>query len=216
MEVIFALEKKEQWHKPDYGFKALVLQNGVVDLYRDYSKAIYNYAYGKSLKTSLKSIDDAFALESYMKEHNGKEWQEASRISRADFSRKNRLKKRIASMIQKPCCFLTFTFDDEHLNNTCADTRRQRVRRFLNRYNVPYVANIDFGGKNGREHYHAVVQVERVSSSDVKSYYGYGQVSFKQIRYTKEPDALAKYISKLTNHAIKETTKRSTLIYSRD
>lgn len=137
---------------------------------------------------------------------------EAKKINHASYQRANRLKQRISTIIQKDSLFLTFTFTDEVLQRTSSDTRKQYVRRFLNAFNVPYVANIDFGSKNGREHYHAILQMPKINLTQWK----YGALNGKIIRNTSDDIKLAKYISKLTNHAIKETTKRQAIIYSRD
>ena len=120
------------------------------------------------------------------------------------------------------CLFLTFTFRDKTLNNTSAYTRRRYVKYFLNALNVPYVANIDFGKKNEREHYHAVVQIGRVDYSKWK----YGAINGIKIRNdikydddgvitSESVEKIARYVAKLTNHAIKETTRRSVIMYSR-
>ena len=137
---------------------------------------------------------------------------EAKKINHASYQRANRLKQRISKIIQKDSLFLTFTFTDEVLQRTSPDTRKQYVRRFLNSFNVPYVANIDFGSKNGREHYHAILQMSKIKLTEWK----YGALNGKSIRNTNDDVKLAKYISKLTNHAIKETTKRQAIIYSRE
>ena len=137
---------------------------------------------------------------------------EAKKINHASYKRANRLKQRISKIIQKDSLFLTFTFKDEVLQSTNPDTRKRYVTRFLNAFNVPYVANIDFGSKHGREHYHAILQMPRINLTEWK----YGGLNGKSIRNTNDDVKLAKYISKLTNHAIKETTKRQAIIYSRD
>ena len=109
------------------------------------------------------------------------------------------------------CIFLTFTFTDEVLAKTNEDTRRQKVRRYLSSYNCEYVANIDFGKKNGREHYHALIQCNNVDYNA----FDYGALNGERVRSTNDFAKLAKYISKLTNHAIKDTAKGSRLIYNR-
>ena len=75
------------------------------------------------------------------------------------------------------------------------------------------VANKDFGARNGREHYHAAVLLKgKIDYSKWK----YGCLNGQKIRLNGMSDVrLAKYIAKLTNHAIKETCKRNVLIYSR-
>ena len=73
-----------------------------------------------------------------------------------------------------------------------------------------YVANIDFGKNTEREHYHALVLVDRINDT-----WDYGFTWFERVHRSDSAATLAKYVSKLTNHAIKETTKRSCYIYSR-
>lgn len=75
------------------------------------------------------------------------------------------------------------------------------------------MANKDFGATNGREHYHAVVLVKGKLNY---SKWRYGCLNGQKIRLNGiSNEKLAKYLSKLTNHAVKETCKRSVLIYSR-
>ena len=106
--------------------------------------------------------------------------------------------------------FITLTFNDASLNNLSYSTRRKRVREFLKSQCALYVANIDFGKKNGREHYHAVVS-NRVDPS----LWAYGSCNaIKITRYNSK--ALAKYVNKLTNHALKDTAnKGASIIYSK-
>lgn len=130
------------------------------------------------------------------------------------------MKKRISSIIDLTdvsnginALFLTLTFTDKCLNSTSPETRRKYVRRFLKENSVRYVANKDFGATNGREHYHAVVLVKGKLNY---SKWRYGCLNGQKIRLNGTSNTkLAKYVSKLTNHAIKETCKRSVLIYSR-
>ena len=109
------------------------------------------------------------------------------------------------------CLFLTLTFTDATLGKTTEDTRRQAVRRYLKSFGVPYVANIDYGKKNGREHYHAVIQTDHVDYAA----YTYGAINGERIRSAEDYVKLSKYVAKLTNHAIKQTNKRQVIIYSK-
>lgn len=52
---------------------------------------------------------------------------------------------------------VSLTFDDETLTTTIFDTRKKRVRDWLNDNTVDYFACVDYGLENGREHYHAIV-----------------------------------------------------------
>lgn len=119
-------------------------------------------------------------------------------------------------LLNGSCIFLTLTFRDDVIKETNANTRRVAVRRYLKQYNCMYVANIDFGDDERythREHYHALINCNKV---DYKSW-TYGNIDFERVRFKNSDTTtkLSKYICKLSNHAIKETTKRSSLIYSR-
>ena len=141
------------------------------------------------------------------------EYNECLKINAASYKRVKRLKTRIRSLLEKPCIFLTLTFNDSTLADTDAKQRRVAVSRYLKSFNCKYVANIDFGSKNHREHYHAIIQADRVN---YKAWNKFGNINGEKIRNNGADSVkLAKYVCKLTNHAIKETTKRSCLIYSR-
>lgn len=118
------------------------------------------------------------------------------------------LKRKISYMLTNfECVFLTLTFTDKVLNSTTQETRRRYISRWLKSKSDYYIANIDYGSENEREHYHAIINC-RVDNS-----WEYGAINFKQIT-NKNEKALAKYINKLTNHAIKATTKQNKVIYS--
>jgi len=145
-----------------------------------------------------------------------KELNEVEKICNASIQRTKRLRNRIETiLLNGDCLFLTLTFNDSTLSCTSEDTRRQYVRKYLKLFNCPYVANIDFGAKNHREHYHAVIGC---SSIDLSLWRSYGNINVQKVRNNSielNKKRLSKYICKLSNHAIKETTKRSCLIYSR-
>lgn len=109
--------------------------------------------------------------------------------------------------------FMTFTFNDETLEKTTSDTRRQKVRRLLNPCN-DYILNIDYGTQNEREHYHAIVSLNqgtytktgqgRKTKIDLFNEYDYGFYSAEPIGTTeKDGEKLSKYITKLTLHSVK-------------
>lgn len=146
----------------------------------------------------------------------GIEFLECLKINRASVVRVSRLKDRVKQfLLNGTCIFVTLTFNDKALDTTTPKQRRVAVTRYLKTFNAPYVANIDFGGKNNREHYHALINCETL---DFKKWHKYGAIKCERVRNRDiELDTirLSKYVSKLSNHAIKETTKRSVLIYSR-
>lgn len=199
----------------NYLLKAEVLARGVDCDYKRVSKA--KYAYNALLEDgvvvkNVVPIDYALKVEADYMENNPELWLEAGRMNWNSYKRISRLKRKIASMIEKgQCLFLTLTFTDEALAKTKKETRRQNVRRFLSSYNCEYVANIDYGKKKEREHYHAIIQTKRVDHKK----WTYGSLDFKRIAKTSDSIKLAKYITKLTNHALKETTKQCRVIYDR-
>lgn len=139
-------------------------------------------------------------------------------------SRSARLKKKIEKWNNiGHLYFVTLTFSDAALVRTSYESRRKAVQRFFCDLDVLYCANIDFGGRNGREHYHAVLCTSEVfPGSLVKcqnimflrsplfefwernyGYYNLQPVSLNP--ETCDSCRIAKYISKLTNHALKNT-----------
>ena len=161
-------------------------------------------------------LDNAFEREAFFLQEPIREYYEtAERLNKAKYERVKRLKKRITKMLAYDCLFLTLTFSDQKidLESTKQETRRKYVQRFLNDLRVNYVANIDFGEKNGREHYHALVCKSKIDPS----LWSYGALNIKRV-ITSDQDTnkrLAKYIAKLTNHAIKESVGNTRILYSR-
>lgn len=209
--------------KPDYAFKSKVLQEHS-DLLKQVNKArlqdykdmrfyMENCAEGVVFPTH-KELDDIYVdcclcgLKS--------EYDESIKILHAYIERVSRLKKRVASIITTSrSLFLTLTFNDNTLNETTEKERRILVSRYLKKHNAKYVGNIDFGSKNHREHYHAVIGCETVNCD---LWHKYGAIKVEKVRlkdFESDNTKISKYIAKLTNHAIKETTRRSALIYSR-
>lgn len=110
--------------------------------------------------------------------------------------------------------FVTLTFTDDFLKRTNEKTRRAYVRRYLKSQSPCYVANIDFGRQNEREHYHALVQgpIDLAEWRKKKI----GNIQVERIPPTSDDlTATAKYLAKLSNHALKASTRFIRLIYSR-
>jgi hypothetical protein len=182
------------------------------------------------------TYDTAMKKRCFLLEKYPKEYAEAEKINLARYKRVVRLRKRIERILTNSdtVIFLTLTFSDETLAKTSANTRRGYVSRYLSSFGFDYVANIDFGAKNGREHYHAVVggkvdlelwerkcgiafaefvQAKNIAKKVPKRYLGLPPEEIEKRMKTDNEKRLAKYVAKLTNHAIKETTKRSVAIY---
>lgn len=129
-----------------------------------------------------------------------------------------RLMNRIHKMmIISKCVFVTLTFTDETLANTSFITRRKYVSRFLKLCSADYAANIDFGRTHNREHYHAVVAVEKIPPEALQLWRNKcGAVNVEKIRHSKDNKAVALYMTKLFNHAIKlNTGMNNRILYSR-
>lgn len=127
----------------------------------------------------------------------------------------NRIKK-ILYNSSKGCAFLTFTFNDLTLSKTTRETRRRYVSRYLKRFGgADYIANIDFGKLNHREHYHAIISEPRLDADTLRKWSKLGTINIEPIR-VKSKSKLGGYITKLYNHSIKASTGvNNRLIYAR-
>lgn len=125
-----------------------------------------------------------------------------------------RMKQRVYFMFsfagEQPVTFGTLTFTDECLENTSPETRRKYVSRYIAEHSTCYLANIDYGKENEREHYHFIA-VGKFTAGD----WTHGFDFYKIVR-SKNSDVsrTSKYIRKLINHAKKDTAGK--LIYSRN
>lgn len=205
----------------NYSLKREVLENGFVKVYRSISKSkFFNHDILYKKPFTDYTFEEACNLESAYSILFPEIWKECKRINNSDIKRVARLKNRINSIITNSnfSYFLTLTFTDKVLKSTSKKTRRVYVTRFLNSISLNFVANIDFGEENGREHYHAVVASKNaLNNVKMAKLWQYGFSNAKKINKTinKNDIRLAKYISKLTNHAIKNTTKNNKIIYSK-
>lgn len=198
--------------------KQFCFDSDLITLYSQVVKSFRIHDYNMKNKTNVHSpftYEQACYYSDYYFQDNDIRHQ-LNNILKANEQRRHRLNKRISIMLNYDCIFLTLTFTDDCLSSTSSSTRRQYVRRWLDYVSVLYVANIDFGSKNHREHYHAVI-LPNCDKIDYTSF-GHGAVNGKRIHSSDNDDdctRLSKYISKLSNHAIKETTKNHKIIYSR-
>lgn len=210
----------------DYAFKSWVLKEHSDLIYKQRQSSLLTYAICKSIEDGDATIlcnlynrgvkQDLSELQHECKELGlSREYLECIKINKASYERTKRLRNRVTDMlVSGNCIFLTLTFTDDTLANTSSKQRRVAVTRYLKLFNAKYVANIDFGAKNHREHYHAIIQCDNVDYSK----WIYGAINGEKIvnrDISTDSVKLAKYVAKLSNHAIKETTKRSSLIYSR-
>lgn len=229
--------------KPDYTLKSVLLDYYTYQLkcVRKYRYWQYLMDNSDKLQIFLDSLSDKDKLlwQEYVIVASRLEYdypflyKELLKIVNADRQRRLRLKKRIQRILEKGnAYFVTLTFTDECLANTQPHIRRKYVCELIKSISDDFVGNIDFGKKRGREHYHVVLHTDKFKDLEYKYYRGVGYSanysvvlnswSNKGLYFIKQcgnddsdSDALAKYTCKLTNHAVKETTKRNALIYSR-
>lgn len=191
----------------DYAYRAKVIKSGLVDKVKNYSWLKYWSAHNNKAEFCY----ELQYAELFDKLDDRKAYEEAERVYASEKARNTRLKHRISFMLANyDCVFLTLTFRDDILEKTTPEKRRLYVIRYLKSQYKHYIANIDFGDRYGREHYHAII-CGKVSFSNWK----YGAINGKNIRKCSNPICLGKYINKLTRHAIKQTCKRNHIIYSR-
>lgn len=203
------------YSKYDIDFKKECYDKHFKD-YKDYLKSNYNNipsVYDDSVGEYIKNFD--FAYYKNLDFINSFPEYDCCRL--LDLSRKrktSRVKKKISSFIESGnAIFVTLTFSDDVLSRTSKLTRRRYVSRYLKEFSSQYVANIDYGGKKGREHYHAVVTDDLVLKK-----WRYGLINVERTR-TKGNDIarISRYITKLSLHSLKSsTTNIDRLIYSRD
>lgn len=194
---------------PNYKLKGVIIEEGDQVIVHKYDNLDYKkVSFLEGLTIERDYMDLQLSL--------GKQYiLECRRINIAYFSRKKRLKDRVNDLLHRgTCIFVTLTFRDDVLVSTTEETRRKYVQRYLKEKSDYYVANIDYGVDDlytHREHYHALLVSDFVERS-----WEYGFALHERVRTSSNPKVIAKYISKLTNHAIKASTKRCCYIYSRN
>ena len=187
-----------------------VLSIGLPKLLRQLSWSLYS-----------NNIEDSVPL---LANEMGYTWQEIScamNINSAYYKKLGRVKSKLLKM-EDMCfeysglvnmVFLTFTFNDYSLEHNNSDSLKQAVRRFLKKHCIKYVANVDYGARNGRKHFHAVALV--LGKLDYTKW-NYGSLNGRKVNLNETATKrMAKYVTKLSLHAIKESTGFNRLIYSR-
>lgn len=147
-------------------------------------------------------------------------------LSSSRFARVKRCRLKIGGIIlEGKCSFITLTFSNEAFEKyKTRESRRRLVARFLKKRTPgKYVANIDFGDENGREHYHAIIEGD-FKEEDFD--WWRKKVGFLRVRKVKNSEKDMKRILKytvkpLSAHAVKESTSSDKvsferLIYSRN
>jgi hypothetical protein len=200
--------------------KQRVLQKGLHLIQKRLSKQTYkayksiDYKVPTFRDIDLTEYHELIELNKKFSEFFGDDWNIAMKLNHNEYKRVRRLKqKMLSSVLSNKALFLTLTFSDDTIARTTIPTRRRYVSRYLKSQSAFYIANIDFGARNGREHYHAVIVGQSI---DYNAWHSLGAIKGLKIAPTRnDTTRVSKYVAKLSNHAIKETTRSVRLIYSR-
>lgn len=199
------------WERIDYKYKSDIMK---LDICKDVNT--FNWYMFLASNENYDSIPyDVYDLQDYFDDIYSRVGVsailEAYRLNNARYHRTARLRKRIIDITSSHSYFLTFTFSDDFIDSK-VESKRKYVQRFLKEHFNNYVGNVDYGFHNNRIHFHAVACAKFFDPNLWK----YGNLDYEVIFKTSDDDlVLARYIDKLVNHAIKETTKRNSLIYCR-
>lgn len=187
----------------------------------------------KKLRFDLFRNNDIGALHTFLKDYGKDVYRVCDNIRNNKKRKRQKCYEKVReSILSGNAYFATLTFDDDTLAKTSEKTRRVYVSRFLKSVCYKYVANIDYGDKNGREHYHAIVEVYpwcyasyqngKVWYEDMPDFreWCYGFFSLERIGSDEmDLSKIAMYVCKLTSHALKKSTLQGCasprLIYSR-
>lgn len=142
---------------------------------------------------------------------------ETKRKIKADEMRKYRTIKHILSIIKNyDAISLCFSFSDETLQKTNEKTRLFYIKKYLNDFAKDYILNKDYGGNNGREHYHAIARPKY--KIFLSKFYTLGNMTFTKIhsaKYGAINTDIKTMANRFYNHATKQTTNGSRLIFAR-
>lgn len=192
--------------------KKFVIESGLYDRYAKARKRSYLTDMGESIEGENKNDFECFLAREY-----GEKWFdivcECERVGASSRQRFKRLKSRVLDLTSKgECLFLTLTFNDSTMAKTDKKSRAKLVNDYLKSQSSDFIANIDFGRLNQREHYHAVIYASRV---DYTAWHEFGAVKGEKVRLNgKSCVNVARYIDKLALHALKDTTYRNRMLYS--
>lgn len=139
------------------------------------------------------------------------------RILKARYNKLSRIKKRFLYLLcrRKYIFFCTFTFSDEYIDK-CDRTKKDLIKNAImdSSDDSYYILNIDYGKNTEREHYHAIIGSNYdISFPLMVNYDCFSYI--EPIRCTKDDLVrITKYINKLSNHCVKDTTFNRRIIYN--
>lgn len=205
--------------KISYELKAKLLEDyNTFNKYLECKRIQYKFFNGKCLHSEFEyacDFLDSMPLE-ICKEYD--------KLQHARQQRARKVKKRLIYMLScGNCIFLSMTFSNKYISSTTDKKRKRDIEDYLRSQCKLYIANQDYGKCKGREHYHAIVLADSVDYKLYRKNFN-SSINGIKIRYNElldehgkdiDIERISKYLSKLTNHAIKRTNKRSVIIYSK-
>ena len=142
---------------------------------------------------------------------------EYERILSARYMKVSRVKKRLVYLLYnfRYIWFCTFTFDDYYIDK-CDRTKKNLIKKCINKFDFKYILNVDYGKKTERQHYHCIIATNYKFDLDKYLKEHYMCFSSALLCNTDITDLkrLTKYINKLSNHCVKASTKRERIIYN--
>ncbi len=209
-------KNSKPYERIDYSYKSKILNTELCKDVGAFNYERFLNAWGIEELTLLDSKGTMSFFDELFDKFGGCAIMEANRLNNARYKRIQRLRARIESIFNFGCehvYFLTFTFNEKELEKSRDfSLLRKYVQRFLKKNFKNYVGNIDFGKENGRVHFHAVACADYLDPQ----LWHFGNLDYELVLVnSKSNELMAKYITKLVNHAIKNTTKRNSLIYCR-
>lgn len=204
----------------DYLNKQRVLQLGLDRFEKKLHMAIYTNGLNADVSGDYTDYDNAVSMYKDAENEYGDDFVTARNLNKSRYNRIQRIREKNEFIIQSgKGIFLTLTFTDKTLNSTTEATRRIYASRFLKSQCKFYLANVDYGQDKQfteREHYHAIV-LPLGNKVALGSWRAYGNINAKRI-HVNALDNLrtAKYLAKLSYHAIKNNGQLKRLIYSRN
>lgn len=188
-----------------------LIVNGTFKAFLEKKRLFYEIGLDTNLKENYTDYFDEETIDLCFKIYNSNKQRKRRNLDQ--FIKWYFLMMRIRSYEKYKLVFLTLTFKDEWLESTSFITRRRYTQRFLNENAFHYIANVDYGDENGREHYHALVMIDK----DIEhKLWKYGAINFQNIPLkSKDIKSVKNYILKLNNHSYKESTKQKRILCDR-
>ena len=191
--------------------KNTIINNGIYDIFLNRKRELYIQGYDTDNKTNYLSLFDeetiitCFKIYQANKKRKQYGLEELSKWTFA-INKSNHYK-------EYKIIFGTLTFSDKVLEKTTSQTRRRYVARFLTKHCENYMANVDYGKENGREHYHFIALI---GNNIEKGAWNYGYDSYTKIKIdSKELKKVKNYLLKLNNHSYKASTKINRIIMNK-